>query len=213
VHTQDLVKIVLAVVICAGLLIVLVTFPGIPESSPGVQEPVPGNQTQTGSPVPSHSKHMPYETHLEIFEPGTGTTYRIYPDQVGYNPLLDNLTEVFHAIRFQAKCSLPYLEFQAMKTDYLFISVVSPGSLSARYCYNNESVRCRNITSDEITVLLKKKAGNSTGTGCAETGSIFTYQNHTKGGIWSLGEENAALLEGLDRNVQDIIEHSNRVPA
>ena len=201
---QNLFLVVMAVVACIFLLFVSVTVLGIPGSSPSIREIVPGNPIQTGSPVPSPGEHGPHETHLEIFVPDTGTTYRIYPDQAGYDPLLDNLSVIFHAIRYQAKCPLPYQEFQAMKTGYQYISFVSPGSLSALYCYNNESARCRNITSDEITVLLKKKAGNNTDTGCVEAGSIVTFRNSLEGGIWSLGEENAVLMERLGRNVQDV---------
>jgi hypothetical protein len=208
VRERDFFVILFAVIICIGLSFAVLTVQDTHRSLPTVSTPeiVPGNQTQNVVSLPSTSERRPGESRLEIYDPETGTTYRIYQDQAGYDPLLDNITAVLHAIKFQEKCSRPYNEFQAGKKDYRYVTSISADNLSGRYCYNNISAACQNITADEFTILLKKKTVNSTDATCSESGSIFVYRQGTDAGIWRLGDDDNVLLESLNRNVQEIID-------
>jgi hypothetical protein len=212
VRKRDFFVILFAVIICISLSFAVLAFQDTyrPSSAVSIPEIVPGNQTQDVVPVLSTSGRRPDESRLEIYDPDTGKKYQIFQDQGEYGPLLDNMTAVLQSIKFQMKCSRPYGEFQIAKLDFRYAAVISSDNVSGRYCYNNISAKCMNITADEFTVLLQKKTGNSTDTGCGESGLIFAYRNGTDGGIWSLGEEDSALLEGLNRNVRDVIEHSKQ---
>ena len=153
--------------------------------------------------ISTGNEYLPDESSLEIYDPGTDTTYRLYPEQEEYDSLKNNITAVLRSIKFQMKCSLPYDEYRHMKMDYRYVTFRSADNISARYCYNNISIRCTDIPADEFTILLQEKNPNGTGTGCGESDSIFAYRKGSDAGIWRLGEGDKYLLENLDRNVQD----------
>ncbi|MFA5332056.1 MAG: hypothetical protein WC342_06725 [Methanoregula sp.] len=199
--------VIFAIIACIGILFALFTLGIIPSSSLKVNthESVPDYQKLNNTSDHLVNENRSGQSHLEIYVPDTNTTYRIFPDQPEYDPLLENLTVILQSLKYQAKCSPPYDEFQATKDGYRYISFVSQDIVSARYCYNNESARCRNIPTNDVTILLKKTAGNDTNTECADTGSIVTYRNGVDGGIWSLSENDAFLLNNLTKNVQEII--------
>jgi hypothetical protein len=116
------------------------------------------------------------------------------------------MTTIFRSIKGQLKCAVPYDEFQVEKREYRYVTFTAAGTVTGRYCYNNITAECMNITADEFTVLLQKKAKNSTYETCSESNLIFTYRNGTDARMWSLGEEDAALLDALDKNVREIID-------
>ena len=205
--------ILMVVLICFGLSFTFLTNlnkHGI-SSHPSTPEILPENHTQTIVSVTTKNEHRSNESHLEIYDPDTDEKYQIFQDQAEYGLLLDKMTAVLQSIKFQLKCHRSYDEFQIEKLDYRYVAVIAVHNLSGRYCYNNISAKCMNITADEFTVLLQTKTGNRTDTGCGESGLIFAYRQGTDAGIWRLGEEDNALLDSLNRNVQDIIEHQKSI--
>jgi len=206
--------ILIVVLICCGLAFTIFTYLDKHEMSyhPSSPEILPENHTQAIVSVTTNEENERHlnETYLEIYDPDINATYRIFKDQAEYAPLLDNMTAVLQSIKSQIKCHRSYDEFQIGKLDYRYAAVIAVDNVSGRYCYNNISAECMNVTADEFTVLLQTKTGNRTDTGCEESGLIFAYRQGTDAGIWDLwwvGEEDNTLLDSLNRNVQDIIEH------
>lgn len=206
--------ILIVVLICCGLAFTIFTYLDKHETSYYHSSPeiIPENHTQTIVSVTTNEENEGHlnETYLEIYDPNINAMYRIFKDQAEYAPLLDNMTAVLQSIKSQIKCHRSYDEFQIEKRDYRYAAVIAADNVSGRYCYNNISTECMNLTADEFTVLLQKKTGNRTDTGCGERGLIFAYRQGTDAGIWDLwgvGEEDNTLLDTLNRNVQDIIEH------
>jgi len=201
---------------CCGLVFTIFTYLDKHETPyrPGSPEIIPENHTQAIVSVTAKNERRLNETYLEIYDPDINATYRIFKDQVEYAPLLDNMTAVLQSIKSQIKCHRSYDEFQIEKRDYRYAAVIAADNVSGRYCYNNISAECMNITADEFTVLLQTKTGNRTDTGCGESGLIFAYRQGTDAGIWDLwwvGEEDNTLLDTLNRNAQDIIEHQKSI--
>jgi len=148
----------------------------------------------------------PQKPCLEVYDPGTGRQSWISRDQADYVPLLDNMTTIFRSIKGQLKCAVPYDEFQVEKREYRYVTFTAAGTVTGRYCYKNITAECRNITADEFTVLLQKEAKNRTSETCAESNLVYTYRNGTEAGMWSLGEEDSALIDVLDKNAEEILD-------
>ena len=151
----------------------------------------------------------PQKPCLEVYDPGTGRQSWISRDQAGYAPLLNNMTTIFRSIKGQLKCAVPYDEFQVEKREYRYVTFTTAGTVTGRYCYNNITAECMNVSTDEFTVLLQKKVKNSTDETCSESNLIFTYRNGTDAGMWSLGEGDTALIDALDKNVREIIDRQH----
>ncbi len=167
-----------------------------------VMESAGKNQNKTS--VAASNECGQNKTGLEIFDPDSGIRYLITQGQDGYRPLLENMTPVLLSIGYQKKCSLPYTEFQRLKTNYRYVALNQVDTMYGRYCYN--SAPCRDIPADQFTLLIDKKTGLIPVTECLETGLIFAYRDGVDAGIWSLGEENSSRLDNLTKNVQDIID-------